>query len=542
MGSENIEISLQSNPHDVRKAMGEKKINNAVKLCVILNDFMHQDGNILVLCAGIGTTQKLTQKVTKYYVEKKILTDISNDSDIKRAIEIIKLENGEEDGLLECVKYGICYHNSGLSNLVKETLEELLRMNKIKIVFATTTLAQGMNFPINTVIFDTVSFVGTHARAFTNAEFWNIAGRAGRAYKDKEGYVIVSFSSNNSATEEKVKQYIKADLNEVVSSLNMFFEKDSTISLDYNFLKEPQNAPVLNLLQYINHILNISYDYNINPLDISKIRTILNDSFLYHSLSKGEGFINAQRKLNTFVTQYVRHVSSNKKEDMAKADELGISDISYTKVKSMIGAFIMQLKEEGDNEYRVSEILLNTKNLYRLTEIINIIARIPEISLEMTGQGVLDPQSIARLLLGWVNGKKVKDIAQEIRRDGQSISDVMSLCNKYLNSQMKSYMPWGINIYQNISFDMQTENAQMIPSYIYYGVADKESVIVSKIGVPRFAVNSVLKVLKTKYSELEINAENMDQIKEVVRLIDSEDYHVEKISGDIIKGIINRKL
>ena len=37
---------------------------------------------------------------------------------------------------------------------------------------------------------------------------------------------------------------------------------------------------------------------------------------------------------------------------MAKADELGISDISYTKVKSIIGAFILRLKEEGDNEYK----------------------------------------------------------------------------------------------------------------------------------------------------------------------------------------------
>ena len=47
--------------------------------------------------------------------------------------------------------------------------------------------------------------------------------------------------------------------------------------------------------------------------DIAKIRGILTDSYLYHSLSKQEGFINAQRKLNTFVTQYIRHINENKK-------------------------------------------------------------------------------------------------------------------------------------------------------------------------------------------------------------------------------------
>ena len=42
-------------------------------------------------------------------------------------------------------------------------------------------------------------------------------------------------------------------------SLNQFFAGDSKVILDYNILKDPQNTPILNLLQYINYILNISY-------------------------------------------------------------------------------------------------------------------------------------------------------------------------------------------------------------------------------------------------------------------------------------------
>ena len=141
----------------------------------------------------------------------------------------------------------------------------------------------------------------------------------------------------------------------------------------------------------------------------------MTDSFLYHSLSKQEGFINAQTKLNNFVAQYIRHVNDNKKEDFVKADELGISDISYTKVKSMIGAFIHNLKEKGDNEYKASEVLLSTQNLQRLTDIIDIIARIPEIKIEMLGSGTLDSENIAKLLMGWVNGDKVKDIPHGIK-------------------------------------------------------------------------------------------------------------------------------
>ena len=39
---------------------------------------------------------------------------------------------------------------------------------------------------------------------------------------------------------------------------------------------------------------------------------------------------------------------------------------------------------------------------------------------------------------------------------------------------MKSYMPWGINIYQELSYDMETDNAKM-SIYIYYGVSSKEA-------------------------------------------------------------------
>lgn len=540
LATENVEIALSLNPQVVKEELDSEHLDNVVRLCVVLNDFIEQDGNILVLCGGRGTTSKMALSSKCYFEEKCMLSDISSDKEIEHAIEIVKLENGENDPLIECLKYGVCYHHSGLSSLVKETIEGLVRNNKIKIIFATTTLAQGMNFPINTVIFDTVRLRGKGD--LSNAEFWNIAGRAGRAYKDKEGYIILSYMGTKKETIAAVTKYIANDLKDVISSLNAFFSGNNTISLDYNVLKEPNNAPILNLLQYINHILNISYDYNISPNDVAKIRGILTDSYLYHSLSKQEGFVKAQTKLNTFVTQYIRHVNDKKKDDMVKADELGISDISYTKVKSIIGAFISRLKENGDSDYKASEVILKTKNINRLTEIIEIIARIPEIKIEMLGQGKLDSENIAKLLMGWVNGVKVRDIARSIKRDGQSDEEAIEICNRYLNGQMKSYMPWGINIYQAVSFDLQTENAQMLPSYIYYGVSSKEEVIVSKLGVPRFAVSNVLSVLKERYNEVNIDIANMEELKKTIVQIDATQYTVEDTPGHIIKEIIDKRI
>ncbi len=542
IGTEDVEIMLTKSPLVVKEELQEDRLKSSAKLCVIINDFIKQDGNILVLCAGRGSSKNLADAITKYFVKEGLLEDLSHNKEVNKALEIIKLEAGEEDTLLQCVQYGVCYHNSGLSQLTKECIESLIREGYIKIVFTTTTLAQGMNFPINTVIFETTSFKGKGARPLTNAEFWNIAGRAGRAYKDKEGYVVVSYSSSPKKTRENVKRYIKKDLEEVISSLSVFFEGNNQISLEYESLRKPENAPILNLIQYINHILNIGYEYKISPSEMAKIRTILNDSLLYHSLGKKKGYIGAQRELNNFVTQYVRHVNQKKKEELEKADKLGISDVSFSKVKSMIGAFIMNLKSQGDAEYKASEVILKTQNSERLAQIIDIIARIPEINIEMLGHGNLDSQSIAALLLGWVNGKKVSSIAHDIRRENQTMEDAIELCNRYLNSQMKSYMPWGINIYQELSFDLESENAKMLPSYIYYGVSDKKSVLLSKLGIPRFALGNVLSILNKEHPQMEIAVENFEQMKAVVKGIKASQYQIENVPGEIIKEIVDAKV
>ena len=56
----------------------------------------------------------------------------------------------------------------------------------------------------------------------------------------------------------------------------------------------------------------------------------------------------------------------------------------------------------------------------------------------LVGQGNLDPESIAKLLLGWVNGDKVKDIAKNIKRVGQSDEEVISLKNVPYSKKKKS--------------------------------------------------------------------------------------------------------
>ena len=88
---------------------------------------------------------------------------------------------------------GIGFHHSGLVHPLKEIQEILFSKGLIKILFATETFAVGVNMPTRTVIFTELSKFDGNMNGFRNlntAEYLQMAGRAGRRGKDKEGIVI----------------------------------------------------------------------------------------------------------------------------------------------------------------------------------------------------------------------------------------------------------------------------------------------------------------------------------------------------------------
>ncbi len=94
--------------------------------------------------------------------------------------------------LLEGLSRGFAAHHAGMLPLFREIVEELFTAGRIKAVFATETLALGINMPARTVVLEKlVKFNGeTHADV-TPAEYTQLTGRAGRRGIDIEGHALV---------------------------------------------------------------------------------------------------------------------------------------------------------------------------------------------------------------------------------------------------------------------------------------------------------------------------------------------------------------
>lgn len=97
--------------------------------------------------------------------------------------------------LLLLLPMGIAYHHAGLIPPVKILVETLFSSGLLKAVFATDTLAMGVNMPARSVVLGSMSkFDGIEMRLITPNEFQQMTGRAGRRGMDTEGAAILLYS------------------------------------------------------------------------------------------------------------------------------------------------------------------------------------------------------------------------------------------------------------------------------------------------------------------------------------------------------------
>ncbi|GAB96251.1 putative ATP-dependent helicase, partial [Kineosphaera limosa NBRC 100340] len=93
---------------------------------------------------------------------------------------------------VEGLTRGFAAHHAGMLPTFREIVEELFTAGQIRAVFATETLALGINMPARTVVLEKlVKFNGQTHADITPAEYTQLTGRAGRRGIDVEGHAVV---------------------------------------------------------------------------------------------------------------------------------------------------------------------------------------------------------------------------------------------------------------------------------------------------------------------------------------------------------------
>jgi len=480
-------------------------------------------GAVLVLCRGRGTAIKRAKQIAS--TMEKIN---ENNELVKSVCKFLAVEHGPNTPLIDLLYSGVAYHHSGLSQEARLLIEGLIKKDLIKVVCGTTTLAQGVNFPISTVIIE--SLVKGSGNRLTYSDFWNVAGRAGRALFDTTG--IIAFPAPKAKTKAEIVDFLQREADEVSSQLSNLILRADEISNKFNLTSVKKWPELSSLMQFLAHALKVAGEKDL----AGEIEELLRASLVYHQ-SKKLG-VDAPKKLIKLCRNYLDKIKGNKGL-VQIADQTGFATPSVIKLLEEKKQFIDLARYED----------WKPENLFKgdataLTRRIEAIADLPEIQLGRGKGQPFNPREVATILKEWVNGERLDTMAERHPINKESDPGTREAeFGKYLFSNLIGKASWGIGALEGIYLseiekEKWEDDVGYIPSMIYFGVDSKEAVWFRMVGAPRFVAKGLAELWK---SQVRKEPDSHEQIRNWIDNLDDDQWkRVLPKNADITPSDIKR--
>ena len=196
------------------------------------------------------------------------LTNAEERSQIRKVISE-KTKSLPEDDLIvlgfhewvDSLERGIASHHAGLLPAFKECVEELFQRGLIKAVFATETLALGINMPAKTVVLEKLTkWNGESHVSVTPGEYTQLTGRAGRRGIDIEGNAVILWNKDidsasaaglASTRTYPLKSSFKPTYNMTINLISQFGADRARTSLESSFAQFQADKAVVGLARQI---------------------------------------------------------------------------------------------------------------------------------------------------------------------------------------------------------------------------------------------------------------------------------------------------
>lgn len=511
--------TIVPNPYAIESTGDKDKI-----LEFSIKHFSEEEKAMLVLCYGKGTANNRAE-----FIYDKINNYTIND-DVKLVKKFIEDEVGRQTTLSKVIEKGIVTHHSGMSDETKLLVEHLIREKQINFVCATTTIAEGVNFPVSSVFFDDYRR-GQHDKLDAN-DFWNIAGRAGRTLVDNYGKIILPFNSDVNI--QNARNLISNGANVLTSVLAELFENADIIERKltedngFNELFRSYSNSLSPLIQYFVHLLTVGE----NQYYVSEIEDLFKDSLEYYLLDtteKREKFISICKSI------YV-HIQSKFQDKgvLAFADKTGFSVPSVLRV---MGA-ASQNPDIKDLSSWSKEELFNAGNPANLAEKINVIAALRETKLGVEDSTVpFNPELYARIIIDWVKGDKLASIANQHptfniqNTDAQETEKRITDFVKKMND-IRFKASWGLSALEGIVRGNEDIRDSHIPSLVYFGVDNEKSLAFRMVGAPRALALSLQNIL-----DKNLNEYSYKDLRNRIKSLTNSDWDGLKPSNSSLSGI-----
>lgn len=450
-------------PKEANDRQSYSQINNQSSLAALTAQSLKQRGSIILMHVRPDWVWTLADKLKLDCNHRSALS-----KNIRLVQDFLRLEYDEGFPLIDLLNYGIGVHHSGLSDETRVLMEWLIENNEIDFLAATTTIAQGVNFPVAGVVMAAHQY--PYGQDMPPEDFWNIAGRAGRV--DQGSLGVVALVADKDDKVQKLAKFIDEQSGDLNSALiGMVSEaEDLLANLGRIVYRHPEWS---SFLQYLTHTYR---QMDCPPDFIDKIEEILRGTF---------GFEHLRHKNLTKANTLLSGIRSYIDYFQQSGQPLKLVDSTGFSLQSIRTAL------KAVNEQGIKESVWNSETLFQkdntdLQKMMGVLLKVPELRgnlNEVTGGQNPDGQKLALILKDWVNGIPVQAIAKT------HFADDITKCGQNLFGKLTQTASWGLGALLSMTAGELEEDSPLrnLPSRAYYGVNDDNAIALRLLGVPRMA-------------------------------------------------------
>jgi len=400
--------------------------------------------------------------------------------------EFLKMEFGSTFPLVDLMSFGVGVHHAGLSDDVRALMEWLFEEDELRFLVATTTIAQGMNFPVSGVVMASHRYPASTSPFWVDMppeDFWNIAGRAGRISQGSLG--VVALVASNQSKAVTLRTFINKQSGELNSALISLAREAGDLMGDLGAIvySHPEWST---FVQYLAH----TYRQMGQPEGFAdEIEQVLRGTFGFEKLRAQDPTL-ANRLLDGIhsYTQYLQEPG----QPIKLVDSTGFS---LQSIRTVLGA----AGEEGIRGETWDADSLFSQGNRDLQNMMGVLLRVPELRDNLkavTGGRTPDGDKLALIVKDWVNGTSVPDIATRyFMREGDDEMKALTVCGQNLFGRLTQTAAWGLGALLSITGsglpEEQLQSLSNLPSRVYYGVNDDAAIALRLLGVPRAAATKL---------------------------------------------------
>lgn len=445
--------------------------NNKMETTAALAYKMSFEGNTLVFCAQPRLTDTIAKPLLK--IIKALGSDVPKwfvENENRESYFYAKMWYGENDNITKAIKCGIGVHFGDMPEQVRNSVEHDYRNGQLRILLSSNTVGQGLNFPIKNLIFYNLSigFIKDIGQIqISKRDFWNIAGRAGRAGKETEGKVIFVI---NSATDQRIYNNF-TNKNNLEAANSLFYKVIEAYNQDRLSISERDGQLALLSETYLldmftEEIIGTDYEEIINKI-------------IDNSLFK----IQVEKSDIKFIRKSFRK-SFNKFKENLSIDEAAIYKLSGFSYRSnvIINSFVLE------NEENLHKIIDNDDYLSLLKLVFQFILNsgITELQDDKLDKINLTLEKHFPIMELWVTGLPLEIIIEKWKEDKQPIE----YFHLFLAKGLFYLYPWALTAFMNIvnfrldlDNDEIPENIKNLSSYLKYGLNDSTACLARSLGI-----------------------------------------------------------